>query len=498
MKTWMSMNRLPLLLALLALVSVSAAAQGQQQRVVVGKTFLAASADPADGNAGWALTSHGVGEKLFSVGRDGRLAGALARSAERAADGSWEVALQPGRRFSDGAPVTAAEVAAALARTNERNPAARASVGRMTLQALDELRLRIRTERPTPVMAAVLAEWPFVVYRVAERPVFTGPYAIAALRPGDAVDLVPNAHHPGAEQRPPLTIKRFPDGQSMALALEGREIDMAFNLPVESLPRLRSRDGLGTKSFPVGYQYMMWFNTRRPSLADVRVRQALGLAIDRRELVQAVRAGEVATGAFPLDTPHALREALPTDTAQAARLLDEAGWLRGADGRRARDGQPLRLVLVAYPQRPDLVTLQPVIRARLAALGIEVRTRVAEQPSAVASSGDFDLLLWAQHTLPAGDPGFFLEAFFRSGSSSNFPGLSSPEIDRALDRLAGAESPAERVAAAAAAHRTVIAQAPVSFLMTPVWHVGLGSRLAGYEPWGSDYHVVRADMGLRR
>jgi peptide/nickel transport system substrate-binding protein len=281
-------------------------------------------------------------------------------------------------------------------------------------------------------------------------------------------------------------------------ALEVREIDMAFNLPVESLPRLRSRDGLGIKSVPVGYQYMMWFNTRRPARADVRVRQALGLAIDRRELVQAVRAGEVATGAFPLDTPHALRESLPTDTAQAARLLDEAGWLRGADGRRSRDGQALRLVLVAYPQRPDLVTLQPVIRARYAALGIEIQTRVAEQPSAVASSGDFDLLLWAQHTLPAGDPGFFLEAFFRSGSRSNFPGLSSPEIDRALDRLAGAESPAERAAAAAAAHRAVIAQAPVSFLMTPVWHVGLGSRLAGYEPWGSDYHVVRADMGLRR
>ena len=42
--------------------------------------------------------------------------------------------------------------------------------------------------------------------------------------------------------------------------------------------------------------------------------------------------------------------------------------------------------------------------------------------------------------------------------------------------------------------RQVFAAAPVSFLMTPAWHVGLGPRLAQYEPWGSDYYVVRADL----
>jgi hypothetical protein len=47
-----------------ALASLGAGTAGAQPlpRLVVGKTFLAASADPADGNAGWALTSHGVGE----------------------------------------------------------------------------------------------------------------------------------------------------------------------------------------------------------------------------------------------------------------------------------------------------------------------------------------------------------------------------------------------------------------------------------------------------
>lgn len=465
-----------------------------QSRLVIGQTFMAGSIDPAEGSAAWALTSHGVAEKLFTVDRDGRVTGQLAQNVKRVDESTWDVTLQPGRRFSDGQAVTAAEVASALTRTNEKNAAARASVGRLTVMAQDELRLRIRTERPTPVMAAVLAEWPFVVYRGAERPVFTGPYAISAFRAGDGIDLAPNPHYGGAAQRQPMSIKRFPDGAAMAIALEGREIDMAFNLPVEAVSRLRSRDGLSVQTFLVGYQYMMWFNTRKPALADRRVRKALDLALDRREIAQAVRGGEPAAGAFPSTSPYVLREVARHDTDAASKLLDEAGWKRGSDGRRMKDGQPLKLMLVAYPQRPDLVTMQPVIRARLAALGLDVQTRVVDQVSAVANSGDFDLLLWAQHTLPAGDPAFFLNAFFRTGAGNNSSGIASAEIDKLLDQLGRAESPTQRAAAAEAAQRAILEEVPVSYLLTPAWHIGLGPRLAGYEAWGSDYHVIRADL----
>lgn len=465
-----------------------------QARLVVGKTFMAGSTDPTQGNAAWALTSHGVAEKLFTVARDGRVTGQLAQAIERIDELTWNVTLQPGRRFSDGQMVTAAEVASSLNRTNDKNPAARASVGRMTVQAQDQLRLQIRTERPTPAMAAVLAEWPFVVYRAVAAPVFTGPYAISTFRAGDEIELIPNPHFDGAAHRAPLRIKRFPDGASMVVALEGREIDMAFNLPVETLARLRSREGLSVQTFFVGYQYMMWFNTRRPALSDRRVRKALDLALDRREIAQAVRGGEPAAGAFPSTSPYALRDAARHDTSAAAKLLDEAGWTRGTGGRRMKDGQPLKLVLVAYPQRPDLVTMQPVIRARLIALGLEIQTRVVDQVSPVASSADFDLLLWAQHTLPAGDPAFFLNAFFRTGAGNNISGIASAEVDKLLDQLGRAEGLPQRVAAAQSVQHAILEEMPVSYLLTPAWHVGLSSRLVGYEAWGSDYYIIRADF----
>ncbi|PID61437.1 MAG: hypothetical protein CSB44_06440 [Gammaproteobacteria bacterium] len=166
----------------------------------------------------------------------------------------------------------------------------------------------------------------------------------------------------------------------------------------------------------------------------------------------------------------------------------------GDDGMRSRDGQPLELVLYAYPQRPDLVTFQPVVRAALAELGIAVTTRVTETPGDQASSGDYDLFLWAVHTAPAGDPGFFLSLFFETDAERNYSGWSNAEYDALMDDLRAEGDPQARIDLALKAQELIAAEAPVSFLMTPEWHVGLSPALADYTPWGSDYYVIRPDL----
>ncbi|MEM9755349.1 MAG: ABC transporter substrate-binding protein, partial [Pseudomonadota bacterium] len=269
--------------------------------------------------------------------------------------------------------------------------------------------------------------------------------------------------------------------------------DMAFNLPVETLAMLEAAEG-DTVSFPVAYQYMMWMNTQAGPLSDVRVRRAIDMAISRDDLVTAAQAGIPATGAFAESYPFAAEGPLPFDPSAAAALLDEAGWVLGDDGVRTQDGERLELVLYAYPQRPDLVTFQPVVRAALADIGIAVTTQVTESPSDVAASGEFDLFLWAQHTAPAGDPGLFLSLFFETGSSRNYSGWSNAEYDALITELRAEGDPDGRIALALRAQELIAAEAPVSFLVTPEWHVGLSPALADYEPWGSDYYVIRPDL----
>lgn len=466
-------------------------------RITVGQTFIAGGLDPAEGSAGWALVSHGIAEQLFTVSRDGRVEPRLAASAERTADLVWSVTLVEGRRFSDGAPVTADAVAASLNRTGEANPAARASAGRLTATATGPLSLTIESEQPTPVLPSILAEWAMPIYRMTDAgPVFTGPYAVASFEAGARLRLMPNPHYPRAEERPEIDLIRVADAQALALGLMSGELDLAFNLPVEMLDMVAARERVTVQSFPVEYQYMMWMNTRQGALADQGVRQAIDHAISRTDLARAARAGIPATGAFPARFPFAATSGTPHDAAEAARLLDAADWLPGPDGRRMKDGEPLALTLWAYPQRPDLITFQPVIRAQLESLGITVETRVTETPSDVARAGGFDLFLWAQHTAPAGDPAFFLSLFLGGQGANNYTGWSDARFDAVLADLSAEADPERRADLARDAQAVVAEGAPVAFLLTPEWHVGLSDRLAGYEPWGSDYYVIRDDFAL--
>ena len=132
-------------------------------------------------------------------------------------------------------------------------------------------------------------------------------------------------------------------------------------------------------------------------------------------------------------------------------MLTDAGWiLNGADGIRYKAGVPLTVDLAYYSFRSDLVAMAPLIKAQLEAVGASVTTRLDDTGAYMEGDSDaqggrpgnatgFDCLLWAQHTLPAGDPNWFLETFFHSqdgpifGSwtAQNFALLTSTAIDTA-------------------------------------------------------------------
>jgi peptide/nickel transport system substrate-binding protein len=470
---------------------------------VVGQTMLAGSTDPTSGSTGWALTSHGIAEKLYTVDKDGKTVAQVAQSCVKLSKFIWEVTLKADYKFSDGTTVTAQHVVDAFTELNTKNDGAKASLGKMTMKVVSPLKFTIESEQATPVMTSVLAEWPFVIYLAkGGKNLFTGPYKVETFVKGDKFELIPNTHYPCAVERPLLTIKKFSSGQAVADALKAGELDMGFHVPVESLTALKATGTINTKSFLAGYQYMAFHNTRRSPLSDVKVRKAVDIAIDRSALAQATSGGKATRSLFPENTPYHVKDTqMHGDKAAAEKLLDEAGWAKNAQGKREKAGVALTLKSVAYPQRPSLPVIQPVIKTSLEALGIDVTAVVTsgsswDQHDKIMKDKDFDLLLWAQHTLPAGDPQMFMNMFFRSSVAKNFAGLASTNIDEKMDALSHANMGADRVSASAAAHNAILAEAPVSFLMTPSWHVGLGSRLKDYQPWGSDYYIIHSDFGL--
>ena len=89
--------------------------------VVVGQTFMAGGLEPAcDCSDPWALTSHGISEKLFTVDKDGNVVGQVAQSAVKVSEFVWDVTLKSGYKFSDGTPGSHAHLAQGRTRKTAR------------------------------------------------------------------------------------------------------------------------------------------------------------------------------------------------------------------------------------------------------------------------------------------------------------------------------------------------------------------------------------------
>jgi peptide/nickel transport system substrate-binding protein len=417
----------------------------------------------------------------------------------------WQVKLKANYKFSDGTAVTTQHVVEAMTQINKANSKnAQASVGAMTWTQLNSSWVKVESTTDTPAMDSVLAEWCFPVFlnstlSATGGTIFTGPFAVKTFAKGHRFELVPNKYYDVAAMRDPITIRKYSSGQKVADALRSGQLHMGFHLPATSLAELRKQQGITVKSFNVGYHYMMWHNMRRSPLSNLTVRKAVDLALDRAQLTQTLLGGAATRSLFPAGTPWARADTqLNAQKTQAEQLLDQAGWTKDGSGKRTKNGVQLKLTLVAYPQRPGLQLMQPVIAQTLTNLGITVKSVLTDgsswtQLDNIMASKDYDLLMWAQNTLPAGDPQWFLNAFFRSSGGNNHAGLNSSTVDTKLDALPSTTSHADRVTKALAAHNAILDEVPVSNLMTPAWHVGLKNRMSQYDPWGSDYYVIRAD-----
>jgi peptide/nickel transport system substrate-binding protein len=357
-----------------------------------------------------------------------------------------------------------------------------------------------------PAMDAALANWVFVIFKqTGGSYVYTGPYAVQTFTAGDKIDLIPNTYYPQASDRPLFVqIKKYSSPDTLADALAAGELDLAFHLPVDRLAALRNVNGVTIKSFNQGgYQYMMFHNMRSgKALSDLKVRQAVDRVIDRQALAQALAGGDPTRSLFPETSPYFQADTLATNAAKSAAeaLLDDAGWVL-QNGKRVKAGSELTLSLISYPFRPGLGIMAPHIKASLESVGITVNAQDVDLWSsphdAILSGKTYDLLMWAQHTLPNGDPQWFLNAFFRGNpmDSRNYAGVNSSAIDTKLDDLAVAEHANNaRINAAAAAHSEILAEVAVSNLVTPDWHIGMSERLQDYDPYGADYYVINADF----
>jgi peptide/nickel transport system substrate-binding protein len=333
-------------------------------------------------------------------------------------DGTWvRWRLKRGVTWHDGRPFTADDVVFNWEYAGDPATAATTISGYRDLERvekLDDLTVRVVFKQPTPYWAGpycgggglIIPRHLFEPYRGATsreapanlRPVGTGPYRHGDFRPGDALRAELNAgyHVAGRPAFDQVELKGGGDAASAARAvLQTGEYDFAWNMQVEDdvLKRLEA-GGKGRIVFtPSSSTEFIELNfadpwrevdgerasarSSHPFLSSAEVRQALALLVDRETIQSEIYGRQGQTTPNFLVAPSRFRSPNTRwefNPERATQLLEGAGWRRGADGVRARDGRRLALVFQTSINAPRQKT-QAIVKQACARAGIAVELK---------------------------------------------------------------------------------------------------------------------------
>ena len=256
-------------------------------------------------------------------------------------------------------------------------------------------------------------------------------------------------------------------------------------------PRYQPFSRLGS-----GYTYI-GYNLRQPMFQDVRVRKALGMAVDVEQIIRYLLygEGERVTGPYPRTTPwYDLEVApLPYDPAAAGRLLDEAGWRLGPDGIRAKDGRRLAFTLITNHGNAQRKAIGTIVQDQWRKIGVDCSFQLFEWAVFLKdfiNPGRFDacILGWSMGRE------FDLFQLWHSSQTHpqqlNFVGYANPEADRLIERLRRTYDEATQTRLARRLHRIIAADAPYTFLYAPRGTTVLDKRIVVVrrDPDGTEHY----------
>ena len=413
-------------------------------------------------------------EPLANWDGDGNLKPVLAASIPGREDGSlaadgksvtWK--LKQGVTWHDGKPFTADDVV--FNWEYAKNPATatttNGSYKDVTVEKVDQFTVKVMFDKPTPFWAdafvgtrgMIIPKHLYADYAGDKsrdaptnlKPVGTGPYKFKDFKPGDMVagEINTNYHMENRPYFDSIEMKGGGDAVSAARAvLQTGEFDFAWNMQVEDEILLRlEKGGKGHVVISPGgnIEHIQlnttdpWtevdgerssLKTKHPTLSDPAVRQALTLLVDKASVEKYIygRTGN-ATANF-VNNPERFRSKATSyefNIDKANALLDKAGWAKGSDGIRAKDGKKLKFVFQTSINQPRQKT-QAIVKQACQKAGIDIEVKAVTASvffsSDVANPDTYtkfycDLQMYTT-TMTQPDPEVFLRQFLSNEAAT--------------------------------------------------------------------------------
>ncbi len=324
--------------------------------------------------------------------------------------------LKRGVKWHDGMPFTADDVVFnwEYARNPETAAVSVASYKDITVEKVDDFTVRVIFAQPTPFWAdafvgtygMIIPKHLFADYTGGKsrdapanlKPVGTGPYMFVDFKPGDIVraKLNPDYHVPNRPYFDTVEIKGGGDAVSAARAvLQTGEYDYAWNMQVEDeiLVKLEAAGKGRVSIVESGAVEFIMLNTtdpavevdgersslktKHPLFTDPAVRQAISLLLDRTSIEKFIYGRTASATSNFLNAPGRVRSKntkFEFNIEKANQILEAAGWKKGSDGIRAKDGKSLKFAYQTSINAPRQKT-QAIVKQACQKAGIEVELK---------------------------------------------------------------------------------------------------------------------------
>lgn len=330
--------------------------------------------------------------------------------------------------------------------------------GVQSVSAPDDETLVIQLEAPSAPLLQNLADASFLqplsMAAIEEagddygrNPVGVGPWKFNEWVTGQSISLVrnegykwPETHHENQGKAYPdsLEYKFIGDNQTLLAALDSGSIDIAYEVTARDAKRYRERKGFHVVEADMqGLGLFMQMNLENEILADVNVRKAINMAINKESIIDAVLDGEgtpaygpLASSIFGYD-PNVEEYGHKFNAEEAIELLESSGWEQNGDGVREKDGQELKFELSTME---DYNQSAQIAQAMLKEIGIEVSIQAWDAGTLIenVSQGDFELS-FLTYAFP--DPDILYLLFHSSQIGGlNHVRVNDPELDALLEK----------------------------------------------------------------
>lgn len=433
----------------------------------------------------------------------------LAKSWEVSEDGlSVTLNLVDNATFHDGKPVTSEDVAFSIMTIKENHPFKSMFAPVEAIETPDPLTAVIKLSQPHPALLLAMSPalapiLPKHIYGDGQdikshpansAPVGSGPFMLEEFTAGEAIVMKknPNFFIEGRPKLDEIIIRIIKDPSALLIAMENGEADVyPFMAGAQEIKRLSEVDGLEVTAdgyAAVGPINWLAFNTQSPKLSDVRVRQAIGYAVDRDFITKALHRGVSTPQRGPIIESSPFFdpsiEAYDVDLDKANALMAEAGF---------GDGMELTIDYIPGPKEQQQ-SVAEYMKSQLKKIGIDVTVRAAPDfPTWAGRVAGQDFELSMDVVFNWGDPVIGVHRTYLSDNIvkgviwSNTQSYANPKVDELLNAAAVELDMDKRKALYAEFQQIVAQDLPIYWINATPYHTAYNTKLVNPPKgiWGT-------------